>query len=74
MFIDGIALENPLCINAYRNELINKTISMSCRVFFVFDDSKQDSDTDTANSKLLIDLLKRTKRNDVSIKSNIGKY
>ena len=51
-------------------------MSATCSVslFFLSDDSKQDSATNTAHSNCLIELLKNQKKTDVSIEQNMGKY
>ena len=61
-------------ITTDKNELIHKTMSVTCSVSLIFsDDSKQYTPTTTANSNRLIELLKNKKK-DVNIKYNMGEY
>ena len=74
MSIEGIALEH---FSALSQTKINSSTKLYPRHavlhYFLSGDIKQDSATTNEQSKILIELLK-TKKTDVNIKSNMGKY
>ena len=74
MSIEVIALEHfselpQTEINSSTKPCPQHAVSYS----FLSDDSKQDAATTPAHSKLLIEQVKKTKK-DVNIKYNMGKY